>query len=158
MGYDYHYAYSFLSGPVAPISGTGSIREYDVETAVKLALNVIPPEKLILGIPLYGYEWDTLNNQPISAVIPGSGKTASTMRVEELLKDCQNCITGIEEEAQQPYLIIPEEKYYRQIFYENEESLSKKLDLSKKYKLGGVAIWALGYEDSTILNPLKSYK
>lgn len=158
MGYDYHYIYSLRSGPVAPIGGAGLVREYDVETAIKLALQTIPAEKLILGIPLYGYEWDTLSDHPVSAVIPGSGKTASSRRVSEILASCDNCLKGIEGAAQQPFIIIPESNYFRQIFYENEESLSKKLELSEKYKLGGVAFWALGYEDSTILNPLKSYK
>lgn len=158
MGYDYHYIYSLRSGPVAPIGGAGSFREYDVETAIKLALQVVPPEKLILGIPLYGYEWETLSDHPVSGVIPGSGKTASSKRISEILASCNNCILGTDEEAQQPYIIIPESNYFRQIFYENQESLSKKLELAKKYKLGGVAFWALGYEDSTILKPLKSYK
>ncbi len=158
MGYDYHYIYSRLSGPVGPIGGAGLIREYDVETAIKIALQNIPPEKLILGIPLYGYEWETITNNPIAGVIPGSGKVASARRIEEILKDCASCTKGIDEAGQQPYIVIPESNYFRQIFYENEESLTKKLDLAKIYKLGGVAFWALGYEDSTILNPLKSFK
>lgn len=158
MGYDYHFIYSLRSGPVAPIAGGGTVREYDVETAIKIALQNIPAEKLILGIPLYGYEWETISDNPIAGVIPGSGKVASSRRVSEILASCENCTKGTDETGQQPYVIIPEDKYFRQIFYEDEQSLSKKLDLSKKYKLGGVAFWALGYEDSTILNPLKNYK
>ncbi len=158
MGYDYHYIYSLLSGPVAPIGGAGLVREYDVETAVKIALQTIPAQKLILGIPLYGYEWETISDRPVSGVIPGSGKTASSQRISDILASCDNCRKGFEDVARQPYIIIPESNYFRQIFYENEESLLEKLELSKKYRLGGVAFWALGYEDSTILNPLKLYK
>lgn len=155
MAYDYHYANSYLAGPVAPVGGTGTVREFDVETAIQQALNVMPENKIILGIPLYGYEWDTVNNIPGSPTVPGTGKTASTRRVEEeRLGSCDKCTKGIEKEAQQPFIIIPENSYFRQVFYENKDSLNKKLDLVKKYKLGGIALWALGYEDSLILNPL----
>ena len=34
----------------------------------------------------------------------------------------------------------------------------EKIDLAKKYKLGGVALWALGYEDAATLAPLAAYK
>lgn len=158
MGYDYHYIYSAVSGPVGPIGGGRSIYEYDVEIALNLALQTIPPEKLILGIPLYGYEWETIESTPGSAIIPFSGKTASARRIEEILKDCDNCIKGIDETGQQPYIIIPENNYYRQIYYEDENSLSKKLELAQKYNLAGVAFWALGYESTNILEPLKSFK
>ena len=36
--------------------------------------------------------------------------------------------------------------------------MKEKIALAQKYRLGGVALWALGYEDGTILNPLSSYK
>ena len=60
--------------------------------------------------------------------------------------------------AREPYLIFPENDYYNQIYYENERSLRGKLDLAKKYHLAGVALWALGYEDGTMLRPLTEYK
>lgn len=158
MTYDYHYIYSPLSGPVSPVGGSPDLREYDVETAVKIALQTIPAHKLILGIPLYGYEWETIQNKPGSPIIPDSGKTASSRRINEILSSCENCINNVDIQAEQPYIIIPENGYFSQIFYEDETSLSKKLELSKKYKLAGVALWALGYENDTILNPLKFYK
>lgn len=157
MTYDYHYLHSLLTGPVAPIGGANLIREYDVETAIKLALEKIPAEKIILGVPLYGYEWETLTPQPIAGVIPNSGKVASVKKISKILSSCSQCLTGVEETSQEPYLIIPEGLYFRQIFYENQESLTKKLALVKKYHLGGMALWALGYEDNTILTPLRSF-
>jgi spore germination protein YaaH len=47
---------------------------------------------------------------------------------------------------------------YSQIYYEDETSLKEKLALAGKYHLGGVALWALGYEDNTMLRPLTNYK
>ncbi len=150
MAYDYHYFHSPISGPVAPLGGAGLVWEYDVEKAVKIALSSIPADKLILGIPLYGYEWETLTNKPLSAVIPQSAKVASLKRISQMLPSCQDCQSGTEEFSQQPYLIIPENNYFRQIFYEDKTSIAKKKQLIKKYQLAGLAFWALGYEDETI--------
>ncbi|MBI2028996.1 glycoside hydrolase family 18 protein [Candidatus Gottesmanbacteria bacterium] len=113
MGYDFHFIYSQVTGPVAPIGGGRTIDEFDVINAVEIALQSIPQQKLILGIPLYGYEWDTIESNPRSAVIPFSGKTASTRRVEEILADCNNCTKSQDTTAQQPYLVNAEKNYYR---------------------------------------------
>jgi spore germination protein YaaH len=158
MAYDFHYIHSFLAGPVAPIGGVGKSREYDVETALKQTLKVIPAEKIILGIPLYGYEWETISNKPGAATIPGSGSTASNRRVTELLEDCDDCTRGFDEQSQQPYVVFPDGDYSHQIYYEDETSIRQKLALVKKYKINGVALWALGYEGKKILEPLRGYK
>jgi len=47
---------------------------------------------------------------------------------------------------------------YHQIFYPDEGAMAAKVELAKKYNIGGVALWALGYEGKTILNPLIEYK
>jgi spore germination protein len=158
MAYDFHYINSYLTGPVAPIGGVDKIREYDVETALKLALNIIPPQKLILGIPLYGYEWETLSNRLGAPTIPGGGATASNRRIEELMSTCEACLEAFDKQSQQPYLIFPAGKYFHQIFYENEESMQRKLKLAQKEQIAGVALWALGYEGERILDPVKIYK
>lgn len=158
MGYDYHYMGSQVTGPVAPLSGAGTISEYDTETALKLALNKIDSKKIILGLPLYGYEWETIRSNTRAATIPSSGLTASTNRVEKLSEECQNCNTSEEVEAMEKYIIYKDSKTgtYHQIFFPDEKSTSAKIDLVNREKLGGVALWALGYEDSKILSGLKN--
>lgn len=158
MAYDFHYIYSYLSGPVAPIGGVGNVREYDVETALKETLKVVSPEKIILGIPLYGYEWETIDDKPGAPTIPGGGATASNRRITELLASCDNCIKAFDENSKQACVIFPEGDYYHQIYYEDETSIKEKLKLAEEHKIGGVALWALGYEGENLLNPLKTYK
>lgn len=158
MTYDYHYLGSFTSGAVAPVGGAGITLEYDVETAIKEALKVMPKEKILLGIPLYGYEWETMDKTPESATIPGGGSTASTRRIFDIFSQCSTCSAQIDSISREPYLIFPENDYYNQIYYENEASMKEKIALAQKYRLGGVALWALGYEDNSILNPLSNYK
>ncbi len=158
MTYDYHYSGSFTAGAVAPIGGAGKTLEFDVETAVVEALKVIPAGKLLLGIPLYGYQWETIGSTPESATIPGGSSTASTRRIADILAACATCSAVMDPVSREPYLIYPEGDYFNQIYYENEASMKEKIALAQKYHLGGVALWALGYEDGTILNPLAKYK
>ncbi len=158
MAYDFHYIHSFYTGPVSPIGGAPQVREFDVKTSLQETLNKVPAEKVILGIPLYGYEWETLTNQPGAATIPGGGSTASNRRITELLASCDNCAYLFDDFARQPYLAFPDGDYFHQIYYENQRSIKEKLELAEEYKIGGVALWALGYEGKKILEPLKSYK
>lgn len=157
MTYDFHYPGSSVTGAVAPNNGAGVTAEFDTETSIELALKILEPRKIILGVPLYGYEWETLKDDPASAVIPGSGITASNMRVEKLLRECATCSAQFDPIAKESYLIYKNEETntYHQIFYPDKRAVEEKVRLVKKYKLGGLALWALGYEGETILEPLK---
>ncbi len=158
MTYDYHYTGSFTSGANAPIGGAGETLEYDTETAVKVALKAMPASKVLLGIPLYGYQWETLDSAPESATIPGGSAIASSRRISDVLAGCATCSAQFDAKAREPYLIYPEHGYFNQIYFENEASMKEKITLAEKYHLGGVALWALGYEDGFMLSPFASYK
>lgn len=160
MAYDYHYPDSQVTGAVAPLSGYGEIAEFDTEEGIRQVLSITPADKVILGIPLYGYEWEALGDKPRSAVIPASGLTASNARVEKLLKDCDNCQVHFDTTDQESYIIYKDEVFntFHHIFYPDKKSTTAKVDFAKKNKLGGIAMWALGYEGDSILEPLKGYK
>jgi spore germination protein YaaH len=159
MGYDYHYQGSFVTGPVAPLFGSNSVAEFDIQTAVEKALTVMPPSKIILGVPLYGYEWETIGTSSRSPVIPGTGLTASSQRVQQLLEKCTTCSVQLDSEALEKYVVFRDvnTNSYHQIFYPDKEAMSDKIKFAQKHNLGGIALWALGYEDSTILDPLRNY-
>lgn len=153
MTYDYHYSGSLVTGPVAPVGGFGKTAEYDVETAIKIALNTLPKEKIILGVPLYGYEWETLSPDARAAVLPGSGQVASNQRVAT--------ISAIfDPDAQENHAVYFDDttQTYHQIFFPTDQSVQAKINLAKKYELGGLAFWAVGYDGPTILKPLAAYR
>lgn len=160
MAYDFSYRDSFITGAAAPVGGAPESIEYDVIESVKLATRVISPQKLILGIPLYGYEWETLTYQPASPVVPGTGKTATHLRVEELKRSCPSCQQGRDEVTGAPYIMVPpnDDSSIQQIYYDDATSIQQKLDLAQEYKLGGVALWAIGYESPELLEPLVPYR
>lgn len=160
MAYDYHSTTSYVSGPIAPLNGAGIDSEYDVSTAVEKALQYISPQKLILGVPLYGYEWETLAASPRSAIIPGTGVIASNNRLDSLLTSCSTCSATYDSEAQEEFVTYQDETTgtYHQMYFPNAQSLAAKLSFADKEQLKGVALWALGDEGKTTLNPLKTYK
>jgi spore germination protein len=160
MAYDYHSTASYVTGPVAPLSGAGANLEYDVTTAVEKALQQIPPDKLILGMPLYGYEWETLTNAIRSAIIPGSGVIASNNRMQSFLTGCATCSAVFDNQSQEMYITYQGQDTgtYHQIYFPDGQSVSAKINLANKENLAGVALWALGYEGNAMLEPLSAYK
>lgn len=151
MTYDFHRPSSPQAGPVAPLYGGCPTCHYtyDVTQAVSDFSLQIPPEKLLLGIPFYGYQWRVTSENPFANTYPSSGALASIGRVTNLLEDPKETLItkeGWDEQALAPYLIVEEEGTTHVIWYENDLSLGYKFDLVNTAGLGGIAIWAVGYE------------
>lgn len=160
MGYDFHNQGSFVTGPVAPESGAGIVSEFDIESAVQAALTQVPAHKLILAVPLYGYSWESLNPIPRAAVLPGSSYSISNKSVEDFLAGCASCSAEFDKTDGESHIIYKdtETNTYHQIFYPDRVSTQIKVDFVKSQNLGGIALWALGYEGKTILLPLAGYR
>lgn len=144
MAYDYHRAGSGRAGPVAPLyeqSNTASI-----EKSLSSLAGRVPSEKLILGLPFYGYEWQTVNANYKSPTVPNTGALATYRRTHDLIKSRDDVQVNWEEKTQSPWLVYRQSGAIKQIYYENAKSLSAKLDFVDKNNLAGIAIWALGYE------------
>lgn len=148
MAYDIHRLNSATAGPIAPLFGKGKY-EYDVTTAVKEYLTVVPPGKIRLGVPFYGYEWPTVDNTKGAFVIwSGLGPEISSYHrsVQTALEN--NASINFDDESGSVWFsyFASESGTWRQVWFENERSLGLKLNLVNQQKLGGVAIFALGYD------------
>lgn len=153
MTYDYHRRSSPRSGPVSPLYGkTEGKWEGDIMEDLQLIRQKVPAEKILLGIPFYGYEWSVEDaTNPQSFTLPRSGATASYERILQLLESPDTQVFW-DSSALSPYLQYEKNGNTQRVYYDNPLSLSYKLDLVKKAGFGGIAIWALGYEgDSTDL-------
>lgn len=144
MAYDYHTGSSIRAGPAAPLDAP--INAHSISESVNSITGRVPLEKIILGIPLYGYEWQTLNKNHKSTAVSGSGALATYKRVAELLSNRNDIIKHWDEEAQSPWLVYTQSGAIKQIYYENYRSLKEKAEFVNSKNLGGVALWALGYE------------
>jgi len=127
MTYDEHYS-GGSPGPVASLPWMTESLDY--------AIRYIPHAKLLLGIPVYGYDW---SNEPTN-IVP--------MRdIPELVAQTRACIEW-SDQAVEPYFYYWRARLKHTIWYENELSAKIRLGLVKSYQLRGIAIWRLGYETS----------
>ncbi|NCN50837.1 MAG: hypothetical protein GW925_00105 [Candidatus Pacebacteria bacterium] len=151
MAYDFHRRQSSQAGPVAPLFGGKDVWDNDINTYLQGFVELVPPEKGLLGIPFYGYEWQTTSRDAQSHTFPDTGATASYERVQELLKRKEELKVeeGWNENALSPYISYVEDNEIFVVYYENSRSISYKLDYVNQLDLGGIAIWALGYEGNS---------
>ena len=59
MAYDFHRRSSPQAGPVAPLFGGSELWDSDINEHLRKFLEYVPREKILLGVPFYGYEWQT---------------------------------------------------------------------------------------------------
>jgi spore germination protein YaaH len=151
MAYDFHRSSSQKAGPVAPLFGDTANWEESISQYFQSFLKQAPRAKVILGVPFYGYEWQTTSRDAKSHTFPETGSMASYSRVLELLdkKDELQVQEHWNETALSPYISYIENGEIYVIYYENSRSLSYKLDYVNQLDLGGIAIWALGYESDS---------
>lgn len=150
MAYDFHRRSSVKAGPVAPLFGGKDLWDGDISNYLQSFLAVVPKEKILLGVPFYGYEWQTTSRDSRAHTFPKTGATASYERVQTLLEPETKEELKVEEswneDALSPYVSYVEDGEIFVVYYENSRSLSYKLDLVNQLDLAGIAIWALGYE------------
>ena len=116
----------------------GPVARYSwMERVVEHGLKMMPKEKLSLGIPLYYWKWDDTRGKLVD--IGGYSAMKTTMNKYKVKK-------GYSEKEQAPFISykVANKKYT--IWYENGQSVAKKIDLIKKYDLHGFSAWALGLE------------
>ena len=149
MAYDYFRPGSLTAGPVAPVGGgrDGKKYNYDVDLTIRDYLKEAPAEKIILGVPLYGYEWVVMNTEPYAKTLGAQAGLASYNRIKNLIAE-KNINVLWDDMAKVPYFNFYDEETseQKQIYFENERSLGIKFTLFKQAGLNGVALWALGYE------------
>lgn len=154
MSYDYSGISSDIATATAPLTGFEENKFYfDITTTYKDYLKFIPRDKILMGIPYYGWEWAVEEGRQIqSPTLTGPDAYAAVIsysRANESreLKDNQ-CY--FDEFAYQPWCFYKnsETGNDHQVWFENEQSIAAKYDFVNKNNLAGVAIWVLGYDTS----------
>ena len=129
MTYEWGYTYGAPMA-VAPIN--------NVEKVVEYAVSEIPVEKILMGIPNYGYDWTLPFEQGISK--------ATSIGNQKALQIADNYYAQIEydEIAQSPYFNYWDyEGKKHVVWFEDVRSIKEKLDLIKDYNLLGTGYWNL---------------
>lgn len=144
MGYDYHQTGSTRAGPNAPVMAPQD--GHNLTKTIRSLKGRVLPEKIVLGIPFYGYEWATVSRSFGSPTIPNTGSVATYRRVRELIENRKDLTIAFDELSQTPWISYLQNGAIKQIYYEDEISIAAKIDLVHQEELGGVAVWSMGFE------------
>lgn len=141
MGYDYHYS-GGNPGPVAPLFGGSPWGTYAIDWSVDDYITWgAPREKLILGLPLYGFDWPST-----STAIPGSATGKATSVTYSYALTLGDTYGRLWDAVSYTPYTFPDA--VSQIWYDDGESLAYKIDYAIGARLQGVGFWALTYEDA----------
>lgn len=128
MTYEWGYTY----GPpmaVAPL--------FNVRKVVEYAITEIPPEKIRLGIPNYGYDWALPYERGVTAARTIGNIEAVDIAIThgaEILFDPT---------ALSPYFYYTENGIQHEVWFEDVRSMQAKFELIKEFNLNGVGYWQI---------------
>ena len=146
MGYDFHLPSSDFAGPIAPLIDQQNRYSYTLTAALADFLQLVPRQKLVLGVPYYGYQWQTQTDQPHSRVLPRTGKKITFAEVVKAVQQDRFQLQW-DPHSQTPYAIWQEDGVFKQAYFETSRSLGLKYDLVNQLDIAGIAIWALGFDE-----------
>lgn len=131
MAYDEH-GYSTKPGPIAS-------RDW-VEKVLDYSCSVISRDKIILGVPTYGFEWKTGNKVPRYLSFDLASKLA----------DENNEIPVFNQSFGAPGFSYTKGGQTHETWYEDVNSFKVKAEIAETWGLRGLAVWRLGMEDPAI--------
>ncbi|MCB9224924.1 MAG: PKD domain-containing protein [Crocinitomicaceae bacterium] len=159
MGYAYYYQGSGSTGPCDPLYHFGSSYNYTLSKTTTYYLDAgCPKDKFILGLPYYGYEWPTT-----SLTIPSSTTGSGTARTFSYVMNntSGNYSTGNHSWDADSYSDIYafNNGGAKQCFITLEDGFRKRLEHVNQTDIGGIGIWALGYDNgyNQLWNAIEDY-
>lgn len=145
MCYDYHGAWSNITGPNAalfdPNSNTNTI--YGLNSWINAGL---PPKKIVMGLPLYGRSW-TLKDPKVNgigaeAIGPGPGDGVQTYSQIVKLKKDRKVNEVYDVDTVSVYLVVGS----TWIGYDDALTTTTKIGFAQALGLRGYFFWALSFD------------
>lgn len=128
MTYEWGYKY----GPAMAVAPINKVRQ-----VVEYALTEIPAEKILLGVPNYGYDW-------MLPFIRGESTAVTIGNVEAVqIAIANNVAIQFDEVAQSPFFTYEKDSILHEVWFEDVRSLQSKYDLLEEYNLKGVGVWQI---------------
>lgn len=128
MTYEWGYTY----GPpmaVAPINQVRRVVEY--------AVTEIPPEKIDLGIPNYGYDWPLPFERGVTAAVTIGNVEAVRIAID------QGVPIEFDRLSASPFFLYAMLGVEHEVWFEDVRSLQQKFDLMEEFALGGCGYWQI---------------
>ncbi len=141
MTYDEHWASS-------PISGSVASYNWVRENMIKIS-EMVPPEKLLLGIPYYMRVWTEVPSETVANTMTVKSGVLNMPNAQIYIKE-KNLNLIWDDNARQYYAGYFENGALKKIWFENAASIREKANLVGELGLGGVAVWRRGFETQDI--------
>ena len=128
MTYEWGYTYS-MPMAVAPINKVRQVLDY--------AVTEIPPERINMGIPNYGYDWPLPYERGVTRATTIGNIEAIQIAIEN---DSQ---IFFDELAQSPYFRYTKDGIEHEVWFEDPRSIRAKIELVYEYGLRGISYWQI---------------
>jgi spore germination protein YaaH len=150
MAYDYRGGTAATSGAVAPLDDPSGA---DIRTSVAGALEQAPADRIIVALPWYGRAWTTATEAAGSDTLSGDEvEDSATIFYAAAAAQAERSGRIYEEGQESAWTAYPVQacpdcpQAWRQAWYDDPDSFGAKVDLALSQELGGIGIWALGFE------------
>lgn len=148
MGYDYYYGGSSQAGPTAPLYNYQPSYNYTLGKTITYYIKQgAPANKLLMGLPYYGREWEVTQNSTLPAATTGSFNTSRTLAAVSTGTAYTPGNKFWEGNCYSPYYKFTSGTSLRQCWIDDIYSMGRKFKMVNQRGLGGIAIWALGYDN-----------
>ena len=152
MTYDIHGPWDLYSDFNSPLfDGDDQSLQYkiSIDSSVRLWLNAgLPPNKLVVGVPFYGYKYDVLNDNNDGLYQKhGNGKALSYAAIEKDYLNNPEYTKNFHEECLVPWL----SNSNTFISYDDARSIALKAEYIREEELGGAMIWELSQDSKGVL-------
>ncbi len=140
MTYDQHWNTSPVAGSVAQLTW--------VEMNIKKLLQLVPRDKLLLGLPLYNRLWkeDTAADGTVKVT---NAAVLRMVTAKQYIRD-NNATVEWDSVSGQFYAEYIKGGALYKIWLEDENSINLKSSLALKYRLAGAASWRINMETALI--------
>ncbi|HPQ08852.1 MAG TPA: glycosyl hydrolase family 18 protein [Bacteroidia bacterium] len=149
MGYDYYWSGSSHAGPTDPFYNFQTSYNYTLSKSVTYYLKQgVPLNKLLLGLPYYGREWETTSNSIPSNTTGNFSTTRTYLYVKNNSTGYYTSSNKIwDQNSFTPVYVFQVSGAWRQCWIDDAYSMSRRFDFVNQRGIGGIGIWALGYDD-----------
>lgn len=147
MGYGYYYGGSTTAGPTDPLYQFGNSYNYTLSRSISYYLNDgCPANKLVLGLPSYGYEWPT-SGLTVPSPTAGSGTARTYSYVRNNASGNYSAGNYIWEPDSYTDVYAFNNGTDRQCLISLDSAWRKRLEHVRHSGIAGIGIWALGYDN-----------
>lgn len=152
MTYDIHGpwdTYADFNAPLYNNDDESFQYKISIDSSVKAWLNAgLPADKLIVGVPFYGYKYDVLRNSDYGLYQKfTSGNALSYKSIVSDYITNHNYTLYFHEESLVPWLFNGSTL----ISYDDARSIALKAEYIKEQNLGGAVIWELSQDSENVL-------